>query len=114
MESPSGPIEDLRDFLQSLPETKSISDQVVWERLLPPLREAWDSLKGLPNRNKFKSILHRAKNVMWTSPLLTFDLQRLAPTRLRSSTAAVYHWQVNVETSVAELLAKKSACCPPC
>jgi hypothetical protein len=105
MESPKSQVAALRNFLQSLPQTVNISDEIR-NQLMPLLEEAWASLSGTREENTFASKLYRAEGVAWTPPIVTFTLERHAGTVNGSSRAELHHWIVNVETEVAKIQKK--------
>jgi hypothetical protein len=102
MELPNSPVQALREFLQSLPQTGSINAE-VWKQLLPHLEKAWDGLNGKGQEKTLATKLYRAENVVWTPPLVTFTLERHGGTVNGSSRGELHHWQVNIETGVAEI-----------
>jgi hypothetical protein len=73
-------------------------------RILGLLANCWDNLRGSDAHSTFADKLHRAEELAWAPPLLTFRLERHGGTVMGSTRASVHYWSVNVERRTAVII----------
>lgn len=72
-------------------------------RTLAELSECWGSIPGSDVKNTTADKLHRAEEVCWAPPILSFTLERHGGTVLGSSRASLHRWEVDTEEPQARI-----------
>jgi hypothetical protein len=68
------------------------------------LYEHWESLDGSSIESTTADKLHRAEDLTWKPPILSFTLERHGGTVNQSSRADLHFWEVNVDTLHAAIV----------
>lgn len=72
-------------------------------KVLNLLTLCWQALPGSDDQNTHAHKLHRAEDLLWNKPKLSFTLERHGATVNGSSRAELHHWVVNLEAKCAEI-----------
>lgn len=75
----------------------------VPDNVLTLLRQVWDELEGSNYANMESFKLHRAENMVWDPPLLSFMIERHGARALGSTRAELQYWTVDVNKGTATL-----------
>jgi hypothetical protein len=91
----------LEDALAGLPEgpLEPPHDAVVRSAL----ELNWDDLDGSEEEGTTMGKIHRAEDLRWSPPYLTFSLERHGATVKGSTRAELHHWTVDVEAETARI-----------
>ena len=67
------------------------------------LQKAWDSLdkNDTTSLHSWKLEVDRLENVVWSPPILKFQIERHGGTALGSIYADIHAWEVNIDTRQA-------------
>lgn len=102
----SDPVADLAAVLRGL-NPSSLDDAETRDVVIQRLTRAWDALGGPEEHKTYAYKLRRAENVVWSPPLLHFDLERHGATVFGSTRAAVHEWVVNAEAGTARIASER-------
>jgi hypothetical protein len=68
------------------------------------LAEAWEHLPGSDEESTDAYKLHRAENLQWQPPILSFVLERHGGTVVGSSRAALHNWEADLNLRQARIV----------
>lgn len=94
-------MKSLRDLLSTIPPGDLSDDDCL--RTLAELSECWESIPGSDVKSTTADKLHRAEEVCWAPPILSFTLERHGGTVLGSSRASLHRWEVDTEEPLARI-----------
>jgi hypothetical protein len=66
------------------------------------LAECWNLLEGASEESMSELKLHRAEQLSWNPPVLSFTMERHGATVLGSKRAELQNWAVNLDTGTAD------------
>ncbi|MCA9251047.1 MAG: hypothetical protein KDA54_07920 [Phycisphaerales bacterium] len=89
-------MEKLRDYLNKH-ENGHVKEPRKVEQLLAT---HWDEFDGDPGAMSPEKLIGRTEDLTWTSPILTFSIERHGATVMGSSRAEIHSWELNLETGV--------------
>jgi hypothetical protein len=90
---------ELRSALQRCPEGPTPEE--LRGEVLRALEGCWDALPGSDRENTTTDKIHRADNLRWAPPQLSFELERHGGTVMGSSRADIHRWTVDVDSGIA-------------
>lgn len=91
---------DLREFLDSMGEG-CVEEQR--SEVLSRLDNCWDQISGSKAERTSSDKLHRAEDLQWKKPILSFVLERHGKIRYGSSRASEHRWSVDVDAGTASV-----------
>lgn len=92
----------LRDLLSTVqPGYISAGDS---SRIIAELSLCWESIPGCDAESTAVDKLHRAEEVCWSPPILSFKLERHGGTVRGSSRASLHCWEVDTEQPEARIV----------
>lgn len=74
------------------------------QRIIGLLANCWDHLKGSDAESTFSDKVSRAEELVWTPPLLNFQLERHGGAVMGSTRASVHYWSIDVEKETADIV----------
>lgn len=93
---------DFRELVLALDEWKLNCDDRLSKEVFELLEEIWDFLDGSDVTSMNTSKLRRHEKPEWSSPVLSFRIERHGGTVNGSTRAEMYSWSVNLKTGKAE------------
>jgi hypothetical protein len=85
--------------LNNIPQGKVESE--AKNRIIHLLADCWDELQGGDETSMTRFKLHRAEELSWNPPVLSFVIERHGATVLGSSRAELHKWHVNLHDGTA-------------
>lgn len=95
-------MKSLQDLLSTIPPGHMSDGDCL--QILPELSQCWDAIPGSEVESTTADKLHRAEEVCWTPPILSFTLERHGGTVLGSSRASLHYWEVDTEQPEARIV----------
>jgi hypothetical protein len=93
-------IQALLDQLKAIPAGQI--EKVAYAKITRLLADCWRQLEGASDTSMTAEKLHRAKDLAWNPPCLSFLIERHGGTVLGSTRAELHQWTVNLDRQTAQ------------
>ncbi len=95
-------MQDLLTYLNQLPQGPIAQDHE--RRVIDLLTNCWEGISGSSDQSTTADKLYRAEELSWSSPVLSFKMERHGRTVNGSSRAELHHWAVNFVAATAAIV----------